>query len=169
MVRSHIGGLTLRKEKEMKTWFIEVLDWEIVHAHVVWFVLTWAAVLFAMLVDLITGVRKARQAGIATTSRLMKKTCDKAIKYFFPMLCLMPIDIMASVVLPVPAFTMAMAAFNIFCEFKSVMEKTHTKKEMHDAANTMQVVVKNKEDLMQTFAELLEKMKNERKEKEGEQ
>lgn len=148
----------------MIEWLFGDFDFSRIHLHFVWLVLTYGAVLFAMFIDLITGLRKAKQAGIATTSRLLKKSCDKAIKYFFPMLCLMPVDILASQFLPLPAFTMLMAAFNIFCEWKSIMEKTHTKKEMHDAANTVSVIVKNKDDLAQVFAEVLNKVANEGKE-----
>lgn len=148
----------------MIDWLFGDFDFSRIHLHVVWWVLTYGAVLFAMFIDLITGLRKAKQAGIATTSRLLKKSCDKAIKYFFPMLCLMPVDILASQFLPLPAFTMLMAAFNIFCEWKSIMEKTHTKKEMHEAAQTVSVIVKNKDDLAQVFAEVLNKVANEGKE-----
>lgn len=148
----------------MIDWLFGDFDFSHIHLHVVWWVLTYGAVLFAMFIDLITGLRKAKQAGIATTSRLLKKSCDKAIKYFFPMLCLMPVDILASQFLPLPAFTMLMAAFNIFCEWKSIMEKTHTKKEMHEAAQTVSVIVKNKDDLAQVFAEVLNKVANEGKE-----
>ena len=148
----------------MIEWLFGDFDFSRIHLHVVWWVLTYGAVLFAMFIDLITGLRKAKQAGIATTSRLLKKSCDKAIKYFFPRWCLMPVDILASQFLPLPAFTMLMAAFNIYCEWKSVFEKTHTKKEIHDAANTVSVIVKNKDDLAQVFAEVLNKVANERKE-----
>lgn len=148
----------------MIEWLFGDFDFSRIHLHVVWWVLTYGAVLFAMFIDLITGLRKAKQAGIATTSRLLKKSCDKAIKYFFPMLCLMPVDILASQFLPLPAFTMLMAAFNIFCEWKSIMEKTHTKKEMHEAAQTVSVIVRNKEDLAQVFAEVLNKVASEGKE-----
>lgn len=148
----------------MIDWLFGDFDFSRIHLHVVWWVLTYGAVLFAMFIDLITGLRKAKQAGIATTSRLLKKSCDKAIKYFFPMLCLMPVDILASQFLPLPAFTMLMAAFNIFCEWKSIMEKTHTKKEMHEAAQTVSVIVKNKDDLAQVFAEVLNKVASEGKE-----
>ena len=148
----------------MIEWLFGDFDFSRIHLHVVWWVFTYGAVLFAMFIDLITGLRKAKQAGIATTSRLLKKSCDKAIKYFFPMLCLMPVDILASQFLPLPAFTMLMAAFNIFCEWKSIMEKTHTKKEMHEAAQTVSVIVKNKDDLAQVFAEVLNKVASEGKE-----
>lgn len=145
----------------MLDWLFRDFDFSRIHVHVVWWVLTYLAVAFSMFVDLITGVRKAKEAGIATTSRMMKKTCDKSIKYFFPMLCLMPIDILGSQFLPLPAFTMLMAAFNIYCEWKSVFEKTHTKREIHDAANTVSVIVKNKDDLARVFAEVLGQMAKE--------
>ena len=148
----------------MIDWLLQDFDFTHIKIVVVWWVLTYGAVLFAMFIDLITGLRKAKQAGIATTSRLLKKSCDKAIKYFFPMLCLMPVDILASQFLPLPAFTMLMAAFNIFCEWKSIMEKTHTKKEIHEAAQTVSVIVKNKDDLAQVFAEVLNKVASEGKE-----
>ena len=148
----------------MIDWLFDDFDFSRIRLQVVWWVLTYGAVLFAMFIDLITGLRKAKQAGIATTSRLLKKSCDKAIKYFFPMLCLMPVDILASQFLPLPAFTMLMAAFNIFCEWKSIMEKTHTKKEIHEAAQTVSVIVKNKDDLAQVFAEVLNKVASEGKE-----
>ena len=148
----------------MIDWLFRYFDFSRIYIHVVWWVLTYGAVLFAMFIDLITGLRKAKQAGIATTSRLLKKSCDKAIKYFFPMLCLMPVDILASQFLPLPAFTMLMAAFNIFCEWKSIMEKSYTKAEMHEAANTVSVIVKNKDDLAQVFAEVLNKVASEGKE-----
>ena len=148
----------------MIDWLFDDFDFSRIRLHVVWWVLTYGAVLFAMFIDLITGLRKAKKAGIATPSRAMRKSCDKAIKYFFPMLCLMPVDILASQLLPLPAFTMLMAAFNIYCEWVSVFEKTHTKKEIHDAANTVSVIVKNKDDLAQVFAEVLNKVANEGKE-----
>ena len=63
------------------------------------------------------------------------------------MLCLTCVDVMTSVILPAPFFTMLMGGFNIFCEWKSVMESTHDKQEMRDAANTLNVIVKNKDDI----------------------
>lgn len=145
-----------------------IFDFSHIHLHAIWLLITYASVVFAMFVDLITGIRKAKAAGIATTSRLLKKTCDKSIKYFFPMLCLFPIDVITSNFTSVPVFTMLMAAFNIYCEWKSVMEKTHTKKEIHDAAQTVSVIVKNKDDLAKVFAEVLAKISEEKK-KDGEE
>jgi hypothetical protein len=135
-------------------------DFSVLRLHVCWFVLTYLGVLLAMFVDLITGVRKAKAAGTARTSEGYKRTCDKAIKYFFPMLCLSMIDLMASTLMPIPGFTMAMGAFNIFCEFKSVLEKTHEKEEIRKAEKTMSIVLENKEDFAKLLAKLMKEAAN---------
>lgn len=120
-----------------------------------WLILYYAAVLLAMAVDLWVGVAKARKAGIATRSTGYKRTCDKATKYFFPMLCLSCIDLMACTLLPVPLFSLAMAAFNVFCEYRSVMENTHEKAEMRKAEKTMSIILENKDDLASAIAQIL--------------
>lgn len=123
--------------------------------HAVWLLMAYCGVVMAMAVDLISGIRKARKMGMARTSAGYKMTCDKAIKYFLPMLCLTVIDLLTSMLVPVPVFTLAMAAWNVFCEFRSVMESTHQKHEIRDAQRTMQVVLKNKDDIINAIAELL--------------
>ena len=126
---------------------IETLKGASLHVHAVWLALTYIAVILAMSVDFVAGLRKAKAAGIASNSRGYKMTTEKAAKYFLPMLCLTCVDVMTSVILPAPFFTMLMGGFNIFCEWKSVMESTHDKQEMRDAANTLNVIVKNKDDI----------------------
>lgn len=133
----------------------ESFDFAPMVAHSVWLMLTYVAVLAAMVVDLVSGVRKARRAGVARTSTGFKKTCDKAIKYFFPMLCLTCIDLIASGVEPLPFLTMAMAAFNIFCEWRSVMEATHEKEELRRAERTMSIILENKDELAEALGKLI--------------
>ena len=127
--------------------FIETMKGASLHIHAVWLALTYIAVILAMAIDFVAGLRKAKAAGIASNSRGYKMTTEKAAKYFLPMLCLTCVDVMTSVILPAPFFTMLMGGFNIFCEWKSVMESTHDKQEMRDAANTLNVIVKNKDDI----------------------
>ena len=128
------------------------------HIHAVWLALTYIAVILAMAVDFVAGLRKAKKAGIASNSRGYKMTTEKAAKYFLPMLCLTCVDIMTSVILPAPFFTMLMGGFNIFCEWKSVMESTHDKQEMRVAANTFNVIVKNKDDIAAIVTQTIELM-----------
>lgn len=130
-------------------------DFSGLKTHTGWLILIYVAVLIAMVVDLITGIRKAKLAGVATTSKGLKKTCDKAIKYFFPMLCLTCIDLIASNFLPLPVMTALMGVFNILCEFKSVMEKTHEKDEIRKAEKTMSIVLENKDELAHMIATLI--------------
>lgn len=126
---------------------IRDIDFSPLRSHAVWLAITYAGVLVAMALDFVCGVRKARKAGIATTSKGYKMTCDKAVKYFLPMLCLSVVDVYTCTIIPLPVFTMGIGSFNIFCEFKSVMEKTHEKAEMRRAERTMSLIVENYNDL----------------------
>ena len=138
--------------------FLETMKNASLHIHAVWLALTYIAVILAMAVDFVAGRRKAKAAGLATTSRALKMTTEKATKYFLPMLCLSCIDVLTSVVLPAPFFTMMMGAFNIFCEWKSVLESTHDKQELREAANTFNVIVKNKDDIAAIVTQAMEMM-----------
>ena len=128
-----------------------------------WLAVSYLAVIIAMAADFVAGRRKAHQAGQATTSRALKMTVDKATKYFLPMLCLSCIDLLTSPVLPLPLFTMLMAAFNILCEWKSVLESTHDKQALREAANTFNVIVKNKDDIAALITEAIAMMTAEHK------
>ena len=125
------------------------------YGHVVLIVATTAALLLAMLIDLISGVQKARARGEATTSQGFKKTCEKARKYFGPYIVLICIDLLACVLIPVPAFSMLWAAYCIFCEFKSVREKSWQKEELRKAEKTLSIIIENKDDLAKLVAAVL--------------
>lgn len=121
--------------------------------------LAYGCVLIAMLIDLISGIRKAKLCHQATTSTGLKKTAEKARKYFTPMVILTVIDIMLCMHIKIPVFTFVWAAFLCFCEFKSVAEKSWQKAELREAANTMNVIIKNKEDLAKVLIEVIGDMK----------
>jgi len=125
------------------------------YGHVVLIVATTAALLLAILIDLISGVQKARARGEATTSQGFKKTCEKARKYFGPYIVLICIDLLACVLIPVPAFSMLWAAYCVFCEFKSVREKSWQKEELRKAEKTLSVIIENKDDLAKLVAAVL--------------
>lgn len=115
-----------------------------------------AAMLVAMVVDLIFGVRKAKRNGEATTSTGLKKTCDKARKYFSPFMATVCIDIIAACAnLQVPIFSMLWAAYCVFCEFISIREKAWQKAEIRKQKRTMKVILENKEDIAKTLIQLL--------------
>jgi hypothetical protein len=115
-----------------------------------------AAMIVAMVVDLIFGVRKAKRNGEATTSTGLKKTCDKARKYFSPFMATVCIDIIAACAnLQVPIFSMLWAAYCVFCEFISIREKAWQKAEIRKQERTMKVILENKEDIAKTLIQLL--------------
>lgn len=128
---------------------------------IIWLIITYGATLGACAIDLASGLYKAYSAGKARTSTMLRKTCTKAQHYFLPMLCLSFADILASVIIAFPPFSMLWAAFCIACEYKSVMEKSSTKEQIAEAANTMSVVIKNKEDIANILLETLKQMNNE--------
>ena len=126
-----------------------------------------AAMLVAMVVDLIFGVRKAKRNGEATTSTGLKKTCDKARKYFSPFMATVCIDIIAACAnLQVPIFSMLWSAYCVFCEFISIREKAWQKAEIRKQERTMKVILENKEDIAKTLIQLLNQEQKEGGEKD---
>ena len=126
-----------------------------------------AAMLVARVVDLIFGVRKAKRNGEATTSTGLKKTCDKARKYFSPFMATVCIDIIAACAnLQVPIFSMLWSAYCVFCEFISIREKAWQKAEIRKQERTMKVILENKEDIAKTLIQLLNKEQKEGGEKD---
>lgn len=127
-----------------------------------------AAMLGAMAIDFMFGIYKAKQRGEARTSTGYKKTAAKAQKYFSPFMVLVFIDIIGSVVIPFPVFSMLWAAYCVFCEFKSVREKSWQKEELRKAERTMSIILENKEDIAKMAAQILFETKKE-EEKKNEQ
>lgn len=127
-----------------------------------------AAMLIAMVFDLILGVKKARANGEATTSTGLKKTCDKARKYFSPFMATVCIDIIAACAnCPCPVFSMLWAAYCVFCEFISIREKAWQKAEIRAQERTMKVILENKDDLAKTLLQLLNSQQQAKEEEEG--
>ena len=121
------------------------------------------ALIVSMAVDLLFGIKKARQNGEATTSMGLKKTCDKARKYFSPFLVTVCIDLIACIVMPFPVFSMIWAGYCVFCEFMSVREKSWQKAEIRKQEKTISILLENKDDLAKAFAEVLKKQQEEEK------
>ena len=124
-------------------------------AHILLITLASAMMIVAMIVDLVFGVYKAKQLGEATTSTGLKKTCEKARKYFSPFMVLVCIDLLSSVISPVPAFSLLWASYCIFCEFISVREKAWQKAEMRKQERTMSIILEHKDDIAKMIAELI--------------
>lgn len=116
-----------------------------------WVVIIYIAVLTAMILDFITGVRKASLRGEATTSRGFRRTAEKASQYFLPMMCLTAIDVITSIYLDYPYLTATMGAFNIYIELRSIWENTHseeeTKKQQECATQLIDFIEEHKQEL----------------------
>lgn len=117
------------------------------------------ALIVSMAVDLFFGIKKSRQNGEATTSKGLKKTCDKARKYFSPFMVTVCIDLIACIVMPFPVFSMIWAGYCVFCEFISVREKSWQKAEIRKQEKTISILFENKDDLAKAFAEVLKKQR----------
>lgn len=129
----------------MKEAFVQLFE---VHLrfHIAMIVLFTGAILVAMFVDLVTGVYKARQRGEATTSRGLKMTAKKAVKYLVPFFILCLLDLIAAFLLPAPFFSMPWTGYILWCEFWSVRESAWTKAEIQQQNNTIRAVIVSRED-----------------------
>ena len=128
---------------------------EHLYVHIVLIAVCVATMLLAMAVDFVTGLQKARANGVATTSQGLKRTAAKATKYFTPYMVLVGMDLICCVLIPFPAFSMLWAAYCIYCEFKSVREKSWQKADIQSANRTMKVIIENKEDIAKLASEIL--------------
>ena len=125
-----------------------------------------ATILIAMTIDLIAGIQKAKELHVARTSTGLKKTCDKAKKYFptFGIASLM--DVATCVISPFPLFAIAWTVYLLLCEFKSIREKAYEKAEIRNQERTMKVILENKEDIAKTLIQLLNQEQKEGGEKD---
>jgi hypothetical protein len=119
-----------------------------------------------MTIDLIAGIQKAKELHVARTSTGLKKTCDKAKKYFptFGIASLM--DVATCIISPFPLFAIAWTLYLLLCEFKSIREKAYEKAEIRKQERTMKVILENKEDIAKTLIQLLNQEQNEGGEKD---
>lgn len=138
----------------MKETFIHFAEAHL-YLHIILITLCTAAILVAMAIDLFAGVTKAKENGIATTSRGLKLTSKKAVRYLVPFVTLTLLDMVASFVLPAPFFSMLWTSYVLLCEFKSVREKSWEKKEIHDFERTIKIAASDKADIAKLLADLM--------------
>lgn len=96
----------------------------------------WMFVFVAMTLDLLSGLRKAKRAGIATQSELLRRTTNKVIKNYTALVFMLMFDVLFFWVtsyfkavelsyFPLPSIAMAM--FEIYVEYKSYRENVNDK------------------------------------------
>lgn len=122
-------------------------------------IIMWVFVAVAMIVDLVSGVRKAKQRGEMRTSYGFKQTVNKFVLYYACMLFAFMFDCIGMFFYPLPFVTLIAAAFLIFIECKSVLEKAHDKdkRKFNKSMQELAILLDNKDDLIKGFVEMIKK------------
>lgn len=139
--------------------FYKIIDASRLQTFAFWVVVAYSVVLLSMVIDLVAAYVRCKRLGEKWVSDKQKRTSEKAEKYFLPMLALSFVDVLTFVLVQYPVFTMVMAVINALTEWRSVFEKSHTKQEQREAAQTMSVIIKNKDELAKVLVELLKEGK----------
>ena len=121
------------------------------------------AVLLAILIDLASGVERARAEKIVRTSYGFRKTINK-IKDYFSLLMLFTItDIVASIWTSLPFFTAIGAIGMIYIEGKSVWEnKKRLSKGLGDLPDVLLQILKNKDNIEEIIKSFGQKKEDEK-------
>lgn len=133
-------------------------------------------VFFAMMIDLASGLRKAKIRGELRSSQALKRSITKFITYEGSMIIALGVDMLIhmsklpqmfglDIVYGVPVITCLVGVFLLAVEFMSVREKADqkTKKEMSDAAALLAEMLKN-DNLKEVFRVALEQQEKKREE-----
>ncbi len=128
----------------------------------------WSMVTIAMALDLISGYRKAKERGEARTSYGLRRTVSKAVLYYSLMFFSFMFDCIGTFFYPLPYVTFVAAAFLIFIEGKSILEKAadKDKKRLNKSMEELAIIMDNKDDLLKAFSEIIKSKKNQAEEKE---
>lgn len=116
-------------------------------------------VLFAILADLWSGVRKARENGIARSSYGYRRTLDKVARYYNVLLALSVVDAMQmasiwylerfyNMVVPMFPFVTLIGALGIsLIEIKSIYEKAEDKVRIENVGALAGQIITNRDDI----------------------
>ncbi|MBR6132552.1 MAG: phage holin family protein [Bacteroidales bacterium] len=134
-------------------------------------------VLVAMMLDLASGLNKAKQRGELRSSEALKRTLNKFIAYEGGMIIAAGVDVLMHMshlvhlfgleaIYGVPVVTCLIGVFLLVVEFISIREKADakTKKQMNDAAKLLNDMLQN-ENLKEVFRVAMEQQEK-AKEKE---
>lgn len=119
----------------------------------------WLLVAIAISLDLISGWRKAKERGEQRTSYGLRRTVTKAVLYYALMLFAFMFDCIGMFFYAEPYITLIAAAFLIFIEAKSILEKAHEKdkKKIGKSLEELTVIFENKDDLIKGITEIVKK------------
>lgn len=119
----------------------------------------WLIVTIVMALDLISGYRKAKERGEARTSYGLRRTVTKAVLYYALMLFAFMFDCIGTFFYPLPYVTFIAAAFLIFIEGRSILEKAHDKdkRKLNKSLEELSIILDNRDDLIKGVAEVVKR------------
>lgn len=122
----------------------------------------WVIVLIAIVIDLISGLRKATLLGEIHTSYGFRRTVSKMVQYYGLLCFAFMFDVLSSLVLPLSYFSMLASFFLVFIEAKSVLEKAQDKdrRKINENLKDLIILIENKDNLLKGVSEILEKSEN---------
>lgn len=121
-------------ELDLKSFFANELGFTSIKMAII--SVLWICVFIAMVIDLISGLRKAKKAGVATSSELLKRSTNKVIKNYSALTFMLMFDMLffwlttyfkATELSYFPIPTIGMAAFEIYVEYRSFRENINEK------------------------------------------
>lgn len=119
----------------------------------------WLLVAEAIILDLISGWRKAKERKEARTSYGLRRTVTKTVLYYALMLFALMFDCIGMFFYAEPYVTLIAAGFLIFIEGKSILERANDKERRRISRHVedLSILLENKEDLTKGIAEILRK------------
>ena len=138
----------------MKETFIHFAE-EHLYLHIILITLAAGTIIVSMGIDMFSGINKAKKIGQEITSRKMGGTFTKAWDYFAPFTCLTLLDLLASIILPFPFFSLVCAGVCVYREFKSIREKSWQKQQIHDFDRTIKIAASDKADIAKILASIV--------------
>lgn len=129
----------------------------------------WLMVTIAVALDLISGYRKAKERREARTSYGLRRTVTKAVLYYALMLFAFMFDCIGTFFYPLPYVTFIAAAFLIFIEARSILEKAHDKdkRKLNKSLEELSIILDNRDDLIKGVAEIVKNQIEKQKEENG--
>lgn len=133
-------------------------DYDILFQKLQFVLILWVIVLAAIIIDLVSGLYKAKQLGEIHTSFGFRRTVSKAIQYYGLMGFALMFDILASLFLSLPYFSFACCVFLAFIEAKSVFEKAGEKdrRRMYESFKDLLSLIENKDNILKGIEKIVD-------------
>lgn len=117
----------------------------------------WLLVAVSIVLDLISGWRKAKERGEARTSYGLRRTVTKAVLYYALMVFAFMFDCIGMFFYTEPYITLIAAGFLMYIEAKSIFEKAHDKdkRKLNKSLEELSVMLEHRDDLIKGVAEMI--------------